>query len=127
MQGACAGLTTFPDVKRESWYHAFVQNMQYQDIIHGYEDGLYRPAKTIKKAELFKIAAISFGYLTKEQADEVRSRRNTQMQWYIPYINALEITEVVPSWIQDMSPDEEMTRGDVFALLSNILRDIDGQ
>ena len=98
--------------------------MEYQDIVHGYDDGYYRPGRSINKAELYKIVAISFGYLTKDEAD--RMIYGTNQEWYEPYENVLEKSGIVPRWFSGIAIDESLSRGDVFGLLANVLYKTDG-
>ncbi len=123
-QGECAELTRFPDVNTGAWYHHFVQNMEQQDIVHGYGDGLYRPGKNIIKAEIYKILALSFGYITYDEANQIAVERG--VEWYVPYIEALGKNIAVPNAIAEAEPDKVMTRGEAFTLLSLVLKNIDG-
>ncbi len=122
-QGECAELTTFPDVNTGAWYHHFVQNMEQQDIVHGYNDGLYRPGKNIIKAEIYKILALSFGYITYDEAKQIAAERG--IEWYVPYIEALENNVALPSAIRAAEPGEGMTRGEMFTMLSLVLQKVD--
>jgi len=122
-QGTCAANTEFPDVEKAGWYHDFVQNMEQQGIVHGYDDGLYRPGKTIVKAELYKIIAISFGYITNDEAKVIAQSRD--LEWYVPYVEALETAVSLPKALANAAMDKPMTRGETFQLLSVVLKDID--
>ena len=110
----------FPDVERGGWYHRYVQNLQERDIVHGYDDGFYRPDKNINQAELFKIAAITFGY-TNKAAQEADT-----LEWHEHYRQALLSETVMPGWLLKYEPDQPVTRGDLFALISKILLSKDG-
>ena len=123
-KGDCVKLTKFPDVEINGWYHDFVQNLEYQDIVHGYKDGLYWPQKSINKAEIYKILAISFDFTTKTEAD--KQSRERGVEWYVPYVEALESNVSLPQYIAQAPADRIMTRGEVFELLSKVLRVVDG-
>ena len=45
--------------------------METNDIVHGYDDGFYRPGDTVLKTEILKITALSFGFITKAEADAI--------------------------------------------------------
>ena len=110
----------FPDVETGAWYHPFVQNLQERDVVHGYDDGNYRPDRNISASELYKIAAITFGYTTKEAAD------NSGKDWHEHYRQILLKANVMPGWLLKYSPTQPVTRGDLFALISKILAQQDG-
>lgn len=122
--GTCAELTRFPDVNTAAWYHNFVQNMEYQDIVHGYQDGYYKPGRNINKAELYKIMAIGFNFITVQEAHEAKIARN--IEWYVPYIESLQNNVSLPRSIVNLPMDTELTRGQVFEILSRTLRVVDG-
>jgi len=110
----------FPDVETGAWYHRYVQNMQERDIVHGYKDGFYKPQRNISAGELYKIASITFGYATKAQSDR------SLLDWHEFYRKSLLKNGVLPTWILEYEPDQPVTRGDLFSLISKILMVKDG-
>ncbi len=120
----CVG-NKFPDVVAYSWYHRFVENMRLNDIVHGYDDGYYRPARNINWSEVAKISAISFGFISRDEAIAIQSAQGGE--WYEPYIAVLKENDVLPAWMGSFAPDKTVSRGDMFALISKILLYRDGQ
>lgn len=57
VSSAPAGRKNFPDVKPGSWYYEDVTEMAGAGILSGYEDGAFRPDKTISGAEFVSICA----------------------------------------------------------------------
>ena len=104
VHGGCLD-NDFSDVETNSWYHRYVQNLKDQDIVHGYDDGLYRPARNINQAELYKIAAITFGYTTKQ------AQQLDQKEWHEHYRASLNLAGVIPSLLSEYTPEAQVTRG----------------
>ncbi len=121
--GYCTERFVFPDVKYGNWFYEFVQNMQEEGIIEGYDDGYYRPGRDINFAEAYKIMAISFGYITYDEAVE-QAEQNGEA-WYTPYKNALQEAGVLPTRLERKNNSEKITRGETFLLLSEILKEVD--
>lgn len=119
----CLAHSRFPDVKDTMWFHNFVQNMEQNNIVHGYDDGYYRPGDTVKKAEILKITALSFGFITKAEADAIAAA-NDQL-WYEPYAQAVALSINLPESITEVSMNEPLSRGQVFAILSEALQVVD--
>lgn len=47
----------FPDVKQDKWYYSVVTDMTSQGLLNGYEDGNFKPNKTISFSEFVAIVA----------------------------------------------------------------------
>jgi hypothetical protein len=79
--------TSFPDIE-QSIYKEAIADLKNQEVVHGYDDGLFRPDNTINRAEFLKIV-IGGRYadeLQKKQYnercfDDIRNRH----EWYVPY------------------------------------------
>lgn len=118
--GECLQFSHFIDIPKDEWFTPFVQNLEQKAIIRGYTDNRYRPEKAINLVEVYKIVALSFDFITLEQAYTLT--HNQQIEWYEPYKNALETAGVIPLWFQEYSPEHRISRGDMVALLATVLR-----
>lgn len=118
--GDCLKFSNFVDVPYNAWFTPFVQNLEQKAIVKGYTDNRYRPEKAINLVEAYKIVALSFDFITLDEAHNIVHDQN--IQWYEPYKKALEDAGVVPLWMKAYSPEQEITRGDMFALLATSLR-----
>lgn len=78
----------FPDVDRDAWYAKYVCVAQTNNIVSGYEDGLFRPDNEINKAEAIKIIVLSQGYEVPEAAVGSIYSDVTADDWYAPYVKA---------------------------------------
>ncbi len=117
--GDCLKLSNFDDVNFDDWFTPFVQNLEVKSIVRGYDGNIYKPAQAINLVEAYKVMALSFGYITLETAEKLAHDNN--LEWYIPYVDILEKSGVIPYWLLNMDKDSAVTRGDIFMILSNIL------
>ncbi len=97
--------------------------MESRKFVNGYDDGYYRPAKNINLAETYKIIALAFTYITPEEAKKVVN--TSGVEWFVPYLKSLEEAQVIPPWFANYGMATVISRGDMFALLSNVLKDKD--
>lgn len=115
---------SFNDLEFGSWYHPYVLNQQKRGIVHGYQNGTFRPGQSVNKIEFIKMAAITFGFITKAEADNISNQFD--LPWYQPYYNTLEQKQLLPDWFNQYGVDHQLSRGDVFALVAKILAYTDG-
>ncbi|MBQ8636555.1 MAG: S-layer homology domain-containing protein [Clostridia bacterium] len=54
---------SFPDVDKNSFYAPFIAQAAEQGIISGYEDGTFRPDKSLTREEAMIVLSRSFGFL----------------------------------------------------------------
>lgn len=112
----------FPDVIAGEWYHKYVHNMVKRDTIHGYPDGFFKPGNGINLAEVYKITAITFGFITE---DEAEAQVSESLLWYMPFEQELLDRGIIPEWFADYPADRLASRGDLFALISRTLAYLD--
>jgi hypothetical protein len=100
--------TSFPDVPLETWFSPFVATAKNYSIVHGYGDGLFRPADSVNRAEAVKILVGAAGFptdspLASNFADVAYS------EWYRPYVAWAESQGVVSGFTSEV-PDFEFSR-----------------
>ena len=78
----------------------------------------FKPANNMNLAEAYKVLAISFDLITKEEAD--KAAKENGVAWYMPYKEAVEAKIEVPSFI-DETLDHKVTRGEFFYLLNELI------
>ncbi len=120
--GKCLEMSKFLDLKKGFWYYNFVLNLEKHGIIHGYKDKNFKANRAINLAEVYKILAISFDYITKKEADHISKKYN--LSWYKPYENVLKNKNLIPKRFSKYNLDYKALRSDVFDLLNNILLNI---
>ena len=121
--GDCLKLSNFNDVDSNDWFTPFVQNLEAKSIVKGYDGNVYKPAQAINLVEAYKVIALSFGYISLEDAEKIAYERG--VDWYVPYVEILEKSGVIPSWLKGATKEKKLKRGDVFVVLSNVLLQID--
>jgi len=117
--GDCLKLSNFDDVHFDDWFTPFVQNLEAKSIVKGYDGNVYKPAQAINLVEAYKVIALSFHYITLEEAERISHDRS--IDWYVPYVEVLEESGVIPRWLKEIDKESSLTRGDVFVILSQVL------
>jgi len=102
----------FPDVQRDAWYAPSVCVVKVAKIVDGYDDGTYKPNRTINVAEGMKILAGTFAFQTKTEPNE---------DWFMPYARALAERGAIPTSITNFS--EPITRGEMAEILYRLKAD----
>ena len=120
---ACFGLTEeenfqgkkgtfiFPDVQENEWFSVPVCAAYTLNLVHGYPDGTFGPARTINFAEAAKIVA------------RLHSSQPlvTGTPWYQSSIDYLEKKNAVPASVT--GPDHLLTRGEMAEILKMLSLD----
>lgn len=76
--------TTFEDVTNETQSEA-ISALVSLGIVDGYEDGTYRPEKTITRAQMAKLIIVALGY--ESIANDTPSFKDCQKHWAKGYIS----------------------------------------
>lgn len=106
----------FPDVPKQAWFAPYVQAGLDGEIIEGYPDGTFKPARTVNLAEGLKMAYKAHGV---EPA-------STGGAWYAPYLTHARQNEVL--FDPNSDPGSLLTREDVVWIvwrLSLLTLDVD--
>ncbi len=102
----------FPDVNRDAWYAASVCVVKVAKIVDGYDDGTYKPNRTINVAEAMKMLAGVFAYETKTEPTD---------DWFMPYARALAERNAIPTSITGFG--DPITRGEMAEILYRLKAD----
>jgi methionine-rich copper-binding protein CopC len=101
----------FEDVHGE-WFAKPICYAKEQGWINGYDDGFFRPAQTVTKAELLKILLKVNGVDTSETEDETGSFSFPDGAWYNPFFfRAHELGLISDDESPTINPGENMRRG----------------
>jgi S-layer family protein len=114
MSFAFAG--TFEDVA-DTDYSKAVDTLTALGVVTGYEDGTYRPDKTITRAEMAKLMVVTLGY-GDLVAGSKSNFTDTQGHWADPYV-ALAAGKgmVVGTGNGKFDPDRTVTYDEVYTML----------
>lgn len=75
----------FPDVTTE-WYAPYVCYAAHVDWIQGYDDGFFRPANTVNKAEALKMVLNAFNFAVSDPPVQTSFSDVDVTEWYAPYV-----------------------------------------
>lgn len=109
----------YGDVAEESWYNNAVSTMDNADIVHGYEDGTFRPNTPITRAEFAAIAA----RFSRETAGSSCSFTDVdESHWASEEIALAEELGYIQGY-EDGSfrPNQPITRAEAMTLLNRVL------
>lgn len=99
---------TFEDTSSEAWYADYLSTGLANEIVSGYEDGLFRPANTVNRAEALKMILNSAGAELNE----------TEGEWYEPFVEIAEEQAMLLSDPEGNYPlSEELTRAELSDLI----------
>lgn len=107
----------FEDVDSGDWYYTAVNSLAKAGILSGYEDGTFRPGRTVSRAEFVTAVCKCFGL-----TDGADSGFSDVSGWATGYINAA----VEQGWIVGMGdgtfrPNASLTRAQVTPILNKAL------
>ncbi|HEX7162006.1 MAG TPA: S-layer homology domain-containing protein, partial [Trebonia sp.] len=110
----------FTDLPAEHWAYADVQLLAEFGAVGGFPDGSFRPEAPVTRAELVKLLALTLGLA---HGDGVTDFADVPPDaWYAPYVSAAVRAGIVQGTSATMfSPDDEVTREQVAALLARAL------
>ena len=108
---------TFSDVGYKHWAHYYITQMQKVEVIDGYNDGTYKPEKTVTRAEFAKIFAIA----TAQQVGDYENKYEdvSEDAWYAPYVNA--VSDYIDAENGMFNPEAPATREVVATAISKYL------
>ncbi len=98
----------FSDVPADSWFSGYVNKAQRQGIIKGYEDGSFKPEKTVNQVELLKVAFESFGIDLTDYPITDLPTEDDMNAWYAPYLQYAIDNNLLD--LEIVNPGEGMTR-----------------
>jgi hypothetical protein len=111
----------FSDVAEDRWSNKAVSTMAKGGYVTGYEDGTFKPAGNITRAEFVTIAA-RFYNVTADSSVEKSALTDISGHWAEAYINYA----VSQNWLGGYEdgtfrPDRAITRAEVMKIINNML------
>jgi len=113
----------FTDVKTE-WFAAFACYAKEAGWVKGYEDGSFKPAKNVEKAEAVKIIFAAMQYPLCKEVTAAPYTDVAVDSWMAPYACAAKEGGIVSGKTLYM-PFYEITRGDTAQLIYNTMAKLD--
>jgi len=60
----------FSDVYNDQWYYTYVDDLVYEGVINGYEDGTFKPNNTVTTGEALKMILLAVGFAEPDQVTD---------------------------------------------------------
>ncbi len=110
----------FPDVDVERWSNKAISTVANGKYINGYEDGTFRPAKPITRAEFVTIAARA--YAVEEVYTYEVDFTDVKGHWAEKYINYATVSGWIDGYEDNtFKPDKYITRAEVMKIINHML------
>lgn len=104
----------FPDVTAGQWYTPYICYSKEKNIVKGYEDNTFKPARNISKAEAVKVILGSFGITVPSKATTDVFNDVSLTAWYAPYLQtAFEQLLLEEKNGENFNPETNILRGAV--------------
>ncbi len=112
----------FTDISDREWYYEYLYTAYNNEIVNGYDDGTFRPANTVVKAEFFKMLynALGSGDLPLVAGNPYSDV--PQDSWFAPYVQYAKDLGVVDRGLNRFTPAENMTRAEVAEAMYRLMR-----
>ena len=107
-------ISCFPDVMANQWYTPYVCYSKEKNIVKGYDDNTFKPARNISKAEAVKVVIGSFGLSSANEATKTYFNDVGLNAWYAPHLQAAyEQSLLEEKENEAFKPDTNILRGAV--------------
>jgi rare lipoprotein A len=119
-------LVSFTDIFKAQWYFPYLKKAVESGVVEGYEDGSFKPTKTINRAESFKMVmesdAINFGEVLEPPFADVSIN-----DWFAKYFNEAKLRQIVYFTMNNtVNPGRELTRSRFAELVYRYLKSKEG-
>lgn len=114
----------YTDVGENSEVYEAVSFLSDMKIISGYNDGTFKPYKTLTRAEFAKLIVMIHDKETEAQFNSVTSsfKDVAQGAWYVGYVNYISQKQIINGYSDGtFRPDKEITYAEAVTILCRIL------
>ncbi len=114
----------FPDTDTEQWYAPYVGRAVKLSVVKGYDDGTFKPAQTVNRAEFLKILFEATDALVPEASEVSRSPYPDvdPSAWFAGYADFSAKKNLVPTNEDgELEAGEGMTRADVAEVIYRLI------
>jgi len=117
-----ANASGFSDLKPTHWCYEKIMNFLDRGFVCGYEDGTFKPDRTITRAEYVKIVNNFFGYSENENIEKLTFSDVSKKDWFAGYVaEAVERGYITGYPDGTFRPNEPIRRQEATVILSRIL------
>lgn len=113
----------FDDVPNGSWFYNYVTTAFKKSIVRGYEDGSFRPANTVSRAEFLKMAIATAGFEPSMELVQDPYSDVLKSDWHAKYFEfskGQDLLRIKPGNL--MTPNSPITRGEAAEVIYKLSR-----
>lgn len=114
------GESEFSDVDNSAWYSGYIKAAKLRGFVEGYEDGTFKPGKTVNQAELLKISFESFGIDLSEYDVTDLPDGISEDAWFAPYLQYALDNDLLDE--EDVNLEEGMNREMFAEVISRLIQ-----
>jgi len=115
---ATENMGIFSDVKSGDWYYKAVSTLKEKEIISGYEDGTFKPSKSVTRAEFIKMVISN---IEDNQNDVTTFSDVSEGDWYYTYIMKARRLGIAEGSENKFRPNDNISRQDAVLILYRVL------
>jgi len=115
------GNLTFKDTRKSEWYAKYVYTAFKNNVVKGYDDGTFKPANTVTKAEFFKMLFVGMGKNVDMQILASPFKDVKTSDWFAPYVAYAKNIGIVDGG-GNFNPTNGMSRGEVADALYRMIK-----
>ena len=112
----------FDDVASNDWFSPFVLAAYDLDIVNGYADGNFKPAKTVNRSEYFKIFLNAGDVVLPANAKTNPFNDTDKGEWFAPYAEFAKEEKLLEFSGNKFAPTQEITRAEVAETIYRFLK-----
>jgi hypothetical protein len=106
----------FKDVPAGAFYEKAVQTLSEKGVVGGYEDGTFKPGKSVTRAEAAKMLAFDLGLTTSGQSSNFTDVTNNH--WFYQPVTALSQAGGISGYEnKTFQPNKTITRAEMASML----------
>ncbi len=119
-------LVSFSDIYKSQWYFPYIKKAVEEGIVQGYEDGTFKPLKTVNRVESFKMVMEDDNVALSEVTENPFADVNMN-EWFAPYIQEAKLREIIYVMMNNtVNPGREMTRSKFAELVYRYMKSKQG-
>ena len=112
----------FKDVSSADWFSPYILAAYDLNIVNGYADGNFKPAKTVNRSEYFKIFLNSGDVVLPKTARTNPFSDTEKTTWFAPYAEFAKKEKLLDFSGNKFSPTKEITRAEVAETIYRFLK-----
>lgn len=114
----------FSDIPKDTWFAPYVYTAKEKGIVSGDGNtGLFKPARTVIKAEFLKMALLGFHHdISKHIGKKNIASDVPNNAWYLPYLSYARVLLIIePDNNNKLYPEKKLSRGECAEILYQLI------